>query len=76
MDLTFHEFLHFHLFESIQQPGIYNDAPNVDAHDWTGPFTSLAAPVLRTAYCTRLRGFAASWLFDSRRQAHFLLESH
>ena len=76
MDFTFHEFLHFHLFKSIRQPRIYNNAPNVDAYDWTGPFTSFAAQVLRTAYRTRFRGVAASWLFDSRRQAHFLLEGH
>ena len=76
MDFIFHEFLHSHLFESIRQPSIYNNAPNVDAYDWIGPFTSLAAPVLRTAYRTRLRGFAALGLFDSRRQAHFLLERY
>ena len=75
MNFMFHEILHSYLFESIRQPSIYNNAPKVDGYDWAGPFTSLAAPFLRTAYRTRLRGFAASWLFDSRRQAHFLLES-
>ena len=43
-----------------------------DAYDGTYPFTSPAAQALRSAYRTLLRGSAASWLFNLRRQAHFL----
>ena len=37
------------------------------------PCVALIAVSLRPAL-TRICGLAASWLFDSRRQAHFLLE--
>ena len=60
---------------SLDWPALTPALTEIRPFDWFVPSVGLVASSQRAAP-KRTCGLAASWLFNSRRQAHFLLELH